>query len=65
MKTTSKLYHNFQDQYGNNYEFDCYLDFATWYFSQFRKTLVHYFSAETFKTLEKEATKSAEARKRI
>ncbi len=57
-----KAYTSFQDINGNQYGFDNYIDFATWYFNQFRRTLVTYFSSETLKKLQYAAANSKEAR---
>jgi len=60
MKT--KAYTQFTDDYGNEYSFENYAEFAFWWFNiPFRRAKLA-FSPETFKKLERAATQSKEAR---
>jgi hypothetical protein len=63
--TTAKKYSAFQDNRGNQYSFASYMEFATWFFGVSRRTLIASLSTETFRKLEREASQSAEARRRI
>jgi len=63
MKT--KQYSAFQDNNGTQYGFPSYMEFATWFFGISRRALSASLPAATFKALEKEATQSTEARKRM
>jgi len=65
MSNTTKVYNSFSDIHGNAYAFGDYMSFATWFFSVHRRTLVAYFTPETFKRLNYAATKSDEARKPV
>jgi hypothetical protein len=62
---TTKQYTAFQDISGNKYGFNSYMEFATWYFGVSRRVLRACLPNATFKQLEKEATKSAEARRKF
>lgn len=63
--TTAKAYHSFTDVHGNAYGFADYMSFATWFFSVHRRTLVAYFTPDTFKKLNRAAVSSKEARRPI
>ena len=47
------------------FKFDSYLDFAEWYFSIPRRVMQSLFDEATFRIMERKATSSAAARKRM
>lgn len=59
-----KIYENFQDKFGNVYQFSNYLDFARFWFSGFYRTNLYYFP-DNFKKLQAAATTSKEAKEKI
>jgi len=59
-----KVYNNFTDKYGNEYKFENYMDFSKFWFDLNRKTAISYFP-DNFKELQKSASDSSEARKKI
>ena len=65
MSNNNKQYSNFQDVYGNQYGFDNYMSFATWFFNISRKFATASFDKETFRKLNYEAANSKEARARV
>lgn len=62
MKT--KIYNSFKDRFGNEYNFNNYLDFAQFWFNQSYRNKINYFP-ENFKKLQNCATKSKEARTKV
>ena len=62
--TTAKVYNSFSDKFGNEYKFDNYMDFATFWFNLSRKVAQSYFPAN-FKDLQNAAANSKEARTKI
>ncbi len=58
-----KVYNQFSDKYGNEYRFDNYLDFATFWFDLPRKTAKSIFP--NFLKLQNCAANSKEARTKI
>lgn len=63
--SNTKQYSNFKDINGNEYGFNSYMEFATWFFGISRRVLVASLPAETFRKLQWEATKSADARRKM
>lgn len=63
--SNAKQYSAFQDNNGTQYGFSSYIEFATWFFGISRRVLIASLPSATFKALEKEATKSAEARRKM
>jgi len=62
MKTKKpKIYENFQDKFGNLYQFSNYLDFARFWFNGSYSENLRYFPAN-FKKLQAAATTSKEAK---
>lgn len=57
-----KIYENFQDKFGNVYQFSNYSDFATFWFNCSYARKLEYFPAN-FKKLQWAATMSKEAKK--
>ena len=55
-----KAYNNFTDKFNNEYKFDNYLDFATFWFRLNKKVQMSYFS--NYKELNKLACNSKESR---
>lgn len=64
MTTKTKIYNNFSDKFGNNYSFDNYLDFASFWFNMSRKSAMNYFS-NNFYALQNAAANSKEAKTKI
>ena len=62
--TTSKVYNNFTDKFGNEYSFDNFIDFASFWFNMSRKSAKIYFP-HNFLILQKAASNSKEARTKI
>jgi hypothetical protein len=60
MKT--KIYTYFTDDAGNEYSFESYDEFASWWFEMPWIIAKRAFSPETFKKLDRAATQSKEAR---
>lgn len=60
MKTTVKIYNSFKDIYGNEYNFDNYIDFASFWFDMPRQRAQKTFP--DFKKLNSYAVNSKEAR---
>ena len=58
-----KIYNHFSDKFGNEYKFDNYADFATFWFGLSRHVLKNYFP-DNFDELQKCAYNSSEARKK-
>jgi hypothetical protein len=63
MKATTKIYNSFKDIYGNEYSFDNYIDFATFWFNIPRQRAQKSFPE--FKKLQSYASNSKEARTRF
>jgi len=59
-----KIYNKFSDKYGNEYSFDNYIDFATFWFKLSRKVAMSYFTAN-FTILQNCAANSKEARTKV
>jgi hypothetical protein len=53
-----KVYNKFSDKYGNEYTFDSYLEFATFWFNLSRKVAISYFP--DFNKLQRVALSSKE-----
>lgn len=62
--TTSKIYNSFSDKFGNNYSFQTYIDFASFWFNLSRKNAMSFFPTN-FADLQKAAASSKEARTKI
>ena len=58
----TKIYQNFQDKIQNNYFFNNYLDFATWFFNLSFQTKNDRFESKVLKKLQRAAQNSKEAR---
>ena len=56
-----KTYNKFQDRFGNEYSFNTYLEFTTFWFSLSRKLALNYFPLN-FKSLQKEAISNKKER---
>jgi hypothetical protein len=54
-------YNNFTDKFNNEYKFENYMDFATFWFNMSRKAAMAYFP-NNFKVLQNAAANSKEAR---
>jgi hypothetical protein len=63
MKTT-KIYNKFSDIYGNEYGFDSYMDFATFWFNLPYQTGKKYFEPKLWGKLQYAAANSKEAKTR-
>ena len=61
---TIKIYNNFTDKFGNEYSFDNFIDFASFWFGMSRKSAIIYFP-NNFAVLQKAAANSKEAMTRI
>ena len=59
-----KVYNQFSDKYGNQYNFDNYMDFAKFWFNQPYNRLRAYFP-DNFKKLQYAAANSKEARTKV
>lgn len=59
-----KTYNSFSDKFGNNYSFDNYMDFASFWFNMSRKAAQSFFPTN-FADLQKAAANSKEARTKI
>jgi hypothetical protein len=59
-----KIYNNFTDKFGNEYKFDNYMAFASFWFNLSRKTAQSYFPAN-FTKLQNAAANSTEARTKV
>lgn len=64
MKTTTKIYNSFTDKFGNEYKYDNYMDFASFWFNTSRRALLSIFPTN-FNELQKAAANSKEARTKI
>ena len=60
MEKDIKVYSNFSDKFGNNYKFNSYVEFASFWFNLSRKVAISYFP--DFKKLQRVALYSKEAR---
>lgn len=59
--TTTKIYSSFTDKFNNEYKFETYLDFASFWFNLSRKTALSLFPSN-FKALQNAAANSKEAK---
>ena len=64
MTTKIKIYNLFSDKFGNEYRFENYIDFASFWFNMSRKSALSLFP-ENFKALQNAASNSKEARTKI
>jgi len=62
--TTNKVYNSFSDKFGNEYKYDNYMSFASFWFNISRKVAISYFPTN-FNALQKAAANSKEARTKI
>jgi len=63
-QTTTKIYNSFTDKFGNEYKYDNYMDFASFWFNTSRRALLSIFPTN-FNELQKAAAHSKEARTKI
>lgn len=59
-----KIYNCFTDKFNNEYKFENYMDFASFWFGLNRKTAISYFPLN-FSELQKAAANSKEAKTKI
>jgi hypothetical protein len=64
MTTKIKIYNLFSDKFGNEYKFENFIDFASFWFDMSRKSALSLFP-ENFKSLQNAAANSKEARTKI
>lgn len=62
---TNKVYNSFTLQNGQQFNFDNYLDFSTWFFSVSRNALQQIAGNDLFNQLNKAANNSSEAKAQI
>jgi hypothetical protein len=60
-----KTKYEFTAKNGTQFKFDSYMEFATWYFDAPRQVMQSIFDEATFRIMERKATSSAAARKRM
>ena len=62
--TQTKIYTAFTDKFGNEYKFESYIAFASFWFNLSRKSAISLFPSN-FKALQNAAANSKEARTKI